>query len=593
MTFESQPLHTLRAAGSRLQCHIRWRFCLAGFLALAGGGFLRLTFPVELPGNLFDWSEIYDDGLSSIEAAALAEELPTLASYAEPSRIEAAGIKGSLVIVGGGRLIPEVHQKLLTLAGGKEARLVIIPTASEGMSVEDSSITLKRLWQARGFEQIEILHTHAREAANSPEFVAPLKAATAVWICGGRQSLLAAAYTGTLVEKELHALLARGGVVGGTSAGAACLSRKMIVQGGVFHVPGFGLLPGAIIDQHFIARQRKPRLLAALEQNSSLVGFGVDEDTALVVTGRELRVIGPSTVTVCLAASKTRPVREIVLKEGNVADLTALRRAAIARTQETFPPSSVPEPVVPTGSLVIVGGGGMPKEVTEKFIELAGGPDSPIVVLPTAGDDPLPEKLREVSLFEQAGAKKVTPLRGRTPDVVESPEFLESLRQARGVWFGGGRQWRFVDAYEGTKVVEAFHDVLRRGGVIGGSSAGATIQAYYLSRGSPLGNTEMMSEGYERGFAFLPGTAIDQHFAQRKRFPDMTQLMNTFPQLLGIGIDESTAIVVRGSTAEVVGKNATHFYDRRKSTQAGNPDYETIASGGKYDLKLRKAIESE
>ncbi len=95
--------------------------------------------------------------------------------------------------------------------------------------------------------------------------------------------------------------------------------------------------------------------------------------------------------------------------------------------------------------------------------------------------------------------------------------------------------------------------MLRRGGVIGGSSAGATIQGDYLCRGSPLNNTDMICEGYERGLGFLPGVAIDQHFAQRKRFADMTALVKTYPQLLGIGIDESTAIVVQGSVAEVMG----------------------------------------
>src|SRR5207253_1984329 len=140
-------------------------------------------------------------------------------------------------------------------------------------------------------------------------------------------------------------------------------------------------------------------------------------------------------------------------------------------------------------------------------------------------------------MFEKAGAKNVHVLRARELKDVEDPRTLDLLKKARGVWFGGGRQWRFVDAYEGTKAYDLLHDVLRRGGVIGGGSAGATIQGDYLCRGSPFGNLEIMYEGYERGFAFLPGTAIDQHFTQRKRFRDMTALVKTYPQLLGIGID--------------------------------------------------------
>jgi cyanophycinase len=134
---------------------------------------------------------------------------------------------------------------------------------------------------------------------------------------------------------------------------------------------------------------------------------------------------------------------------------------------------------------------------------------------------------------------------------------------------------------------------LRRGGVIGGSSAGATIQGDYLCRGSPLGNLEMMCEGYERGFGFLRGTAIDQHFAQRKRFVDMTALMKTYPQLLGIGLDEGTALVVKGSVADVMGKGQAHFYDRTKPVEDDKPDHESLKAGGRYDLKARKILAHE
>ena len=117
------------------------------------------------------------------------------------------------------------------------------------------------------------------------------------------------------------------------------------------------------------------------------------------------------------------------------------------------------------------------------------------------------------------------------------------MAKATGVWFGGGRQWRFVDAYEGTKAHPLMKEVLKRGGVIGGSSAGATIQGDYLCRGSPFGNEEIMYEGYERGLGFLPGVAIDQHFSRRKRFADMTALVKAYPQLLGVGLEIGRAHV--------------------------------------------------
>jgi cyanophycinase len=148
-----------------------------------------------------------------------------------------------------------------------------------------------------------------------------------------------------------------------------------------------------------------------------------------------------------------------------------------------------------------------------------------------------------------------------------------------------------VDAYAETKAHQLFHDVLRRGGVIGGSSAGATIQADYLVRGNPLGNRQMMAEGYERGLGFLPGAAIDQHFSQRKRLGDMTALVEAHPQLLGIGIDESTALIVTGHAGVVIGRHNVYFYDRRKPVEEGRPDYEIVGPGGRYDLGSRKILE--
>jgi cyanophycinase len=293
-------------------------------------------------------------------------------------------------------------------------------------------------------------------------------------------------------------------------------------------------------------------------------------------------------VTICLAAGGGRDAREVVLKSGDVSDLTMYRRAALDRT---LPPSAAEKlvtPDVPHGALLMVGGGRLPAEFVQQFIELAGGPDAPIVVLPTALPEPLREDPRLARFLIRAGAKNVKVLKARGPAAVDAPEFLDDLKEARGVWFSGGRQWRFVDAYEGTKAVAAFQEVLRRGGVIGGSSAGATIQGDLLVRGSPLGNAEMLAPGYERGFGFLPGTAVDQHFAQRDRFHDMNGVVAAHPQILGIGLDETTALIVRGHVAEVIGQHQVHFFDRSKPVVEGEPDYTSVPAGKKYNLAARR-----
>jgi cyanophycinase len=502
-----------------------------------------------------------------------------------------AGIDGTLVICGG-KKPDEAIKRFVQLAGGENAHLVLIPTASKRADKEPAE-KLVAAWKDHKVASVVVLHTRSKETANDPAFSAPLRKATGVWFGGGLQARIADAYVGTAVEKELYALLRRGGAIGGTSAGAAIQSKTMIASGNPEPklVRGFDLLLGTILDQHFLRRDRKDRLFKALAKNPGLIGIGIDEGTSLIVKGRTLRVVGESSVTVCLAPSATRPARTIELKPGQVADLTTLRRAAIARTEPDFPPKTITVPTVPKGSLVIVGGGGMPRTVVHKFIELAGGPEALIVVLPTANPDPLPPGKGEGGMFEKAGAKNVHLLRARELKDVEDPKTLDVLKKARGVWFGGGRQWRFVDAYEGTKAYDLLHDVLRRGGVIGGSSAGATIQGDYLCRGSPLGNLEMMCEGYERGFGFLPGVAIDQHFSRRKRFGDMTALMKTYPQLLGVGIDEATALIVREHVAEVMGRDKVYFYDARRKPAEGEPDYVAVGAGERYDLKARRVLE--
>ena len=133
-------------------------------------------------------------------------------------------------------------------------------------------------------------------------------------------------------------------------------------------------------------------------------------------------------------------------------------------------------------------------------------------------------------------------------------------------------------------------DVLARGGVIGGSSAGATIQGEYLARGGVFDNFCHGTRATSAAWRFLPGVAIDQHFAQRDRFADMTSLVKAYPQYLGIGLDEATAIVVRGSIAKVEGRGKVHFYDPKKKAEKGKPDHESLGDGARYDLEARKVL---
>lgn len=519
----------------------------------------------------------------------------SLAEEKKSTRIDPAGISGSLLLVGGGKTPDSAIDQFVRIAGGENGHLVIIPTASAKADEKDADQKAIERWKAHKFASVTVLHTRDREKANEDDFVAPLKKATAVWIPGGSQSKLTEAYLGTQVEKELYALLKRDGIIGGTSAGAAVMSKVMIASGKekAELKTGFDLLPGAIVDQHFTQRKRQNRLWDALSRSPGRFGIGIDEDTAVLVRGRRLLVLGKNEANVYLDKDAVHDRTTYSLKGRRfIADLTAMRRAARDRAAEAFPPKKEVAPIVEKGALVIVGGGGMPKPIVDKFIELAGGPDALIVVLPTAVPDSQAARSGRGAegMFRRAGAKNVKVLPASKLKDVEDPKNLAILKQAKGLWFGGGRQWRFMDAYEGTKAVDLFHDVLKRGGVIGGSSAGASIQGDYLARANPLGNLDIMADGYEKGLNFLPGVAIDQHFRQRNRFKDMTSLVERYPALLGIGIDEATALIVQGHRAEIMGRGEAHFYDRRKPVEEDKPDHESVKAGGVYDLKARKVM---
>src|SRR6185295_4962020 len=128
---------------------------------------------------------------------------------------------------------------------------------------------------------------------------------------------------------------------------------------------------------------------------------------------------------------------------------------------------------------------------------------------------------RIAAFMKAMGATNVTVLHTRDPKVADTDDFVKPLLTAKGVWLGGGRQWRLADAYLGTRVIKELFAVLERGGAIAGSSAGATIQGSYLVRGAPQGNMIMMAPGHEVGFGFLKVSAIDQHWATRKRQQDL------------------------------------------------------------------------
>jgi len=248
-----------------------------------------------------------------------------------------------------------------------------------------------------------------------------------------------------------------------------------------------------------------------------------------------------------------------------------------------------------SGYLVIVGGNMKDTSIINRFIALAGGPEAQMIVIPTASGETKIDNAKAAMVLTSAGAKNVTVLHTYDTVVANSADFVAPLKKARGVWFDGGRQWHLVDAYANTLTEKEIRNVLSRGGVIGGSSAGATIQGSYLVRGDTKTNTVVMGD-HEKGFGYLKNSAIDQHILVRNRQNDLEPVISKYHNLLGIGLDENTAIVVKGNEFEVIGQSyvAIHDYRLWQENPAGKRKLKNgakfffLRKGDRYNLKTRE-----
>lgn len=243
------------------------------------------------------------------------------------------------------------------------------------------------------------------------------------------------------------------------------------------------------------------------------------------------------------------------------------------------------------GTVIVVGGGSMGPEIYKAFIEAAGGPDALILNVPNAGgaDSVSPNAGQ---MWRNNGARNVVVLFTKDRKVADSDSFTAIIRKAGGVWFEGGRQFHLVRDYGGTKTEREFMAVLERGGVVGGSSAGATILGDFMVRGAPSNNNMIMDyPGYQTAFGYLRNTGIDQHVVARSRLPDLADsIITRYPNLLGISEDEGTAWVIRGDTGHIIGRSKAFVYNGTGDpTDPGSP-FVTLFPGDRYDLNARRII---
>ncbi|WP_084204464.1 cyanophycinase [Leisingera daeponensis] len=293
-----------------------------------------------------------------------------------PAPVDAETPRGFIIPIGGGEdrvKEMQIHRKFVELSGGREADIVVIPTAS---MLEETGPDYNRIFSELGAGKVEFLPISRRADCDNPDFAEMLDRATGIFMTGGNQLRLSAILGGTLVAQKIRRRNAAGVPVAGTSAGASIMSEHMVAggssnsapaEGNITLAPGMGLTNAVIIDQHFTQRNRLGRLLTASSFNPFLIGLGIDEDTAAFIgPDNVIEVVGSGTVTVVDASHLTHSsmwdarrgealsllgLRLDVLGEGCRYDLTA---------RQAFPPDehmafcTLPDP---SGSTAASGGG--------------------------------------------------------------------------------------------------------------------------------------------------------------------------------------------------------------------------------------------
>ena len=223
-------------------------------------------------------------------------------------------IKGHLVIIGGGERTSAIMNRFIELAGGGEkGRIIVIPLASGSPDTTGMEQTAE--FKSKGARNVDWL-LFTREQAQSEEFADKFSGATGVFFSGGDQARITRVIVGTPVQRKLKELYRDGAAIGGTSAGAAIMSRVMItgdelinkdtrnmfvsiMKGNVQTIEGLGFVDDVIVDQHFVKRRRLNRLISVVLEHPELPGIGIDESTSIIVNpGGIYEVLGEGTVMV-------------------------------------------------------------------------------------------------------------------------------------------------------------------------------------------------------------------------------------------------------------------------------------------------------
>lgn len=261
----------------------------------------------------------------------------------------------------------------------------------------------------------------------------------------------------------------------------------------------------------------------------------------------------------------------------------------------------------PLGQLVIIGGAEDRSNdctILREFVRRAGGRQARIVVMTAATDLPGEVGRDYRDIFERLGAESAQIVDTPRREDADTAENLDAIRQATGVYFTGGSQARITGRLQDTELDRLLHERYQQGLVVGGTSAGAAMMPdMMIVEGESETNPRVEVVDMDRGMGFMPGVVIDQHFAQRGRLGRLLSALAQQPVVLGLGIDENTAMIVNGDFFEVVGAGAITVVDVADITHSNlhtllndevlsicNAKLHILPQGYRFNLKTREPV---
>lgn len=567
----------------------------------------------------------------------------------DPSRV------GSVMLHGGGQsLRSEVRHEFVRLAGGREARILLMPSEMCQLGKDENGESLDKGETAAEYErrlaqpvsygrwvtlredrQVADFQFLYRDPKNDPDdarFFALLEKATGLWMPAIDQETLPNLFKndrstkGERFQRVLREIVARGGVVGGLGGGMASLPETIIAgdasmdedaDGWVRAELAFGLslLSGVIVDQTFSSRAGRLERLTDLLRNGPrldrlqrqpgierrTIGLGVESHTVLVLSGNTIRALGEGRGHIFLKSNGDRTITWRTLEAGEEPLVVQTRsagphrsdRAEAGSARAALNPFGMPDASDPSRlGTVVLHGGGDTEEIMDTFPKLIGTPKPRMVHCPAARQscrpsaDISPQKLTEhleKTFFEWRQLQTEGRLQSLTFATTSDPadanrdEFIRPLKQADGLWFCGGNQRPlaslFVDHLRPTLFQREALDIVRRGGVVGGSSAGLAIMADVMIEGDDSEGGGPAEATLSRGLGVMKHVLAEQHFDARSgRIERLTGLLRDHKRLanfaptcepkkmIGLAVEEDTSLIAQGNRLRVSGKKLAHIF---------------------------------